>query len=146
MHQQIVWFSFTLLFSCHGLAASEIAGLWKAYDDAGKPTVYIRILEKNGEYIGVIEKGLPTDKEAKYCTPCRGERKNQPLIGLTMMQGVVAKADGEYMGKEILDPFTGHTYRVKLTLKEAGKTLLVRGFIGMSLFGRTQKWRRVENE
>lgn len=119
------------------------AGLWKAHNDKGAPTGYIRVTEQNGIFTGVIEKGLETDKEDKYCTSCKDERKNQKLVGMTMMKNVKAKGD-TYQGDEILDPFSGNTYKVKLTLKEAGKTMEVRGFVGLSLFGRTQIWQRVE--
>ena len=63
---------------------------------------------------------------------------------MTMMKNVKAQ-DENYLGDEILDPFSGNTYRVKLKLKEAGNKLEVRGFVGLSLFGRTQVWERVEN-
>lgn len=124
-------------------ASMDPAGLWKTHDDKGNPTGYVRVQEDNGIYTGVIEKGLETDKEEKYCTACKDERKGQRLIGMTMMKNVKAKGDG-YEGTEILDPFSGNTYRVKLSLKEAGKKMEVRGFVGVSLFGRTQVWERVE--
>ena len=124
-------------------ASTDPSGLWKTHDDKGKPTGYVRVQEDNGVYTGVIEKGLDTDKEEKYCTACKDERKGQRLIGMTMMKNVKSKGEG-YEGTEILDPFSGNTYRVKLSLKEAGKKMEVRGFVGFSLFGRTQMWERVE--
>jgi hypothetical protein len=124
-------------------ASTNPSGLWKTHDDKGKPTGYVRVQEDNGVYTGIIEKGLDTDKEEKYCTACKDERKGQRLIGMTMMKNVKSKGEG-YEGTEILDPFSGNTYRVKLSLKEAGKKMEVRGFVGLSLFGRTQVWERVE--
>jgi uncharacterized protein (DUF2147 family) len=121
------------------------AGLWKTFDDKGKPTGYVRINEAQGIYTGVIEKGLENEKQEEFCTACKDERKNQKMIGMTVIKNVKAKGDA-FEGSEILDPFTGDTYRVKLTLKDAGKKLGVRGFVGFSLFGRTQVWERVENE
>jgi uncharacterized protein (DUF2147 family) len=136
----------TVLLSSISLAHANQqspAGLWKAHDDKGKPTGYIRVTEEKGIYTGVIEKGLETDKEDKYCTACQDERKGQKLVGMTMLKNVKAKGEG-YEGSEILDPFSGKTYRVKLTLKEAGQKMEVRGFVGLSLFGRTQIWERTE--
>jgi hypothetical protein len=124
-------------------ASTNPSGLWKTHDEKGKPTGYVRVQEDNGVYTGIIEKGLDTDKEEKYCTACKDERKGQRLIGMTMMKNVKSKGEG-YEGTEILDPFSGNTYRVKLSLKEAGKKMEVRGFVGLSLFGRTQVWERVE--
>jgi uncharacterized protein (DUF2147 family) len=125
--------------------ASELEGVWLSHDDNDKPTGYIKIIEENGVYKGVIEKGLESDKEEKFCTACKDERQGKRLIGMTMLKGVVEKGDGSFQGTEILDPFSGDTYRVKLKLKDEGQTLDVRGYIGVSLFGRTQTWRRVEN-
>ena len=120
-----------------------IQGLWKSFDDKGKATGYVRIHEVQGIYTGVIEKGLENEKQEEFCTACKGERKDQKLIGMTVMKNVKAKGDA-FEGAEILDPFSGNTYRVKLTLKEAGKKMEVRGYVGVSLFGRTQVWTRAE--
>jgi uncharacterized protein (DUF2147 family) len=133
----------TLTQSLFANASSDPSGLWKTHDDKGKPTGYVRLQEDNGVYTGTIEKGLDTDKEEKYCTACKDERKGQRLIGMIMMKNVKSKGEG-YEGTEILDPFSGNTYRVKLSLKETGKKMEVRGFVGFSLFGRTQMWERVE--
>jgi uncharacterized protein (DUF2147 family) len=134
-----------MAFSLISIASeqNDPSGLWKTYDDKGEPTGYVRISEQAGVYTGVIEKGLEKDKEDKYCNECKGERKGQKLVGMTIIKGV--KASGAaYEGTEILDPFSGNTYRVKLTIKDT-KTMEVRGFIGFSLFGRTQVWERAEN-
>lgn len=144
MLRQGILFVMTMLFTVVSVA-SDLKGLWLTHDDDGKPTGYVRIIEVDGVYQGVIEKGLETDKEEKYCTACKGELKGQKLVGMTMMKGVVDEGDGRYQGTEILDPFSGNTYRVKLKLKDAGQTLDVRGYIGVSLFGRTQTWKRAKN-
>lgn len=130
----------TVLFTTNAFA--DIAGLWQTRDDDGKPTGYVKIINENAVYRGVIEKGLEKDKEEKYCAACKDERKGKRLIGMTILKGVVDKGNGSYQGTEILDPFSGNTYRVKLKLKEAGEALEVRGYVGVSLFGRTQTWYR----
>ncbi|NOT14363.1 MAG: DUF2147 domain-containing protein [Methylotenera sp.] len=119
-------------------------GLWRTFDDKGKATGFIRISENQDVYTGVIEKGLPTDNVDDRCEVCKDERKGQKLIGMTVIKNVKAKGES-YEGSEILDPFSGNTYRVKLKPIDAGKKLEVRGFVGISLFGRTQIWER-ENE
>jgi uncharacterized protein (DUF2147 family) len=145
-----------LIFSVMILAISQVgstwasdlltpAGLWKTVDDKGKPTGYVRINEAQGVFTGVIEKGLENEKQEEFCTACKGDRKNQKMVGMTVIKNVKAKG-GAYEGSEILDPFSGNTYRVKLTPIEAGKKLEVRGFVGISLFGRTQIWERADNE
>jgi uncharacterized protein (DUF2147 family) len=60
---------------------------------------------------------------------------------MTILWGL--KQDGnEYTGGQILDPKNGKTYRAKMKLTDGGKKLEVRGFIGVSMFGRSQTWIR----
>lgn len=126
------------------LGAQELtpAGLWQSVSDVdGKPKAFIRIRELQGEFIGVIEQVLNPQKRDALCEQCPGERHNQPIVGLTIIDGV--RRDGEHFaGGKILDPDTGKVYSCKLTPIDGGKRLEVRGFLGFSLFGRTQVWNR----
>ena len=62
-----------------------------------------------------------------------------------MQIGSGLKKDGDvWSGGEILDPQNGKTYRCKVWLEDKGKKLNVRGFIGVSVLGRTQVWIREE--
>ncbi len=121
------------------------AGLWKSIDDnSGKPRSLIRITEQNGEYSAVIEKGLlPTDTGDAVCDKCTDSRKGKRIIGMTIVEGIKLKGDN-YEGGEILDPENGKTYRCLMKLDESGNKLEVRGYIGISLFGRSQIWTREE--
>ena len=119
-------------------------GVWKTIDDeTGKPKSLVRITEENGILTGRIEKlfrPAGQDQNPK-CTACEGARKDQPIIGMTILSGL--KKDGdEYTGGEILDPSKGKTYRSKATLKDNGSKLEVRGYIGAPMFGRSQTWVR----
>jgi len=126
------------------LAAQELtpAGLWQTVSDVnGKPEAYIRIREVQGEFTGVIEQVINPEKPNARCDKCPGERHDQPIVGLTIITGV--HRDGErFAGGKILDPDTGRLYSCVLTLIDGGKRLQVRGFLGFSLFGRTQTWLR----
>lgn len=120
------------------------AGLWKTVDDqTGQVKGLVRIREVNGQFEGKIDKIFPKpgDDPAPKCEKCDGPRHNQPVLGLTFMWGFIKQGD-EYQGGEILDPETGKIYRSKMTLIDGGKKLEVRGFIGFSLFGRSQTWLR----
>ena len=119
-------------------------GLWKSIDDAsGKPSALIRITETNGELQGKIEKLFRTEGEDQNpkCTLCKDARKDQPIIGMTILSGL-KKDGGDYTGGEILDPAAGKTYKSKATLADNGNKLEVRGYIGAPMFGRTQTWQR----
>ncbi|VVE61034.1 hypothetical protein PCA31118_00440 [Pandoraea captiosa] len=127
------------------MAADENSpvGVWKTIDDAtGKPKALVTISEKDGEYVGVITKGLgPNDDPERVCEKCTDARKGQKMLGMQIIRGI--KKDGdEYSGGYILDPENGKDYRCKLTVIDGGKKLDVRGFIGISLIGRTQTWIR----
>lgn len=124
---------------------STPAGLWKSIDDkTGKPRSLIRITENDGEYSAVVEKGLlATDTGEAVCDKCTDERKGQKIVGMTIVKGIKKKGDN-YEGGEILDPDNGKTYKCKMKLDSTGSKLEVRGFIGVSLFGRSQTWLREE--
>jgi uncharacterized protein (DUF2147 family) len=127
-------------------AAGTPVGVWRSIDDKTKQErSIIRITEENGALKGVVEKlfDQPGDDPAHLCKECKDERKDKPIIGMTILWGL--KKDGEsWGGGEILDPHNGKIYRCKITLSEDGKSLNVRGFIGISLIGRSQTWLRQE--
>jgi uncharacterized protein (DUF2147 family) len=119
-------------------------GAWRTIDDkTKKERSIIRITEVNGEFRGVVEKifDQPDDDPAHLCKECKGERKDKPIIGMTILWGLRKDGNG-WAGGEILDPKNGKIYKAKMSLTEDGMSLNVRGFIGVSLIGRTQTWLR----
>ena len=134
------------LFAAIAHAQATPAGLWKSIDDESKKEKsLIRITESGGMLTGKLEKLLdPTTKPDAACDKCSDERKDKPLVGMTLIKGVKQNADdkAKWAGGEILDPNNGKTYKVRLTPIDGGKTLEVRGFIGP--FYRNQTWTRVE--
>ncbi|MBI1397633.1 MAG: DUF2147 domain-containing protein [Betaproteobacteria bacterium] len=122
-------------------------GLWKTVDDhTHKARSLVRIVEVGGELQGRVEELLnrqPDDDPDGLCRKCPGERKDQPIVGMTILWGL-KRDDDEYDGGEILDPKNGKTYRCKMHVIDGGRRLEVRGYIGISLIGRTQTWVRVE--
>jgi uncharacterized protein (DUF2147 family) len=136
---------FLTAFSYLAHAENSPVGLWKTIDDStNKPRSLIRISDKNGELIATVEKGLLAGETGdKVCDKCTDERKDKPLIGMVIMDGMKAKGD-VYEGGHILDPDNGQVYKCKIKLDSAGNKLEVRGFIGISLIGRSQIWLREE--
>jgi uncharacterized protein (DUF2147 family) len=119
-------------------------GRWLTIDDSdGKPRSLVVIEERQGELSGHIEQIFPrpSDNGQNLCEKCEGARKNQPVVGMVFLWGL-RNQGGEYSGGEILDPDNGKIYRAKLRLSPDGKQLIVRGYIGFSLFGRSQTWQR----
>lgn len=121
-------------------------GLWKTIDDAsGKPAALIRISENKGELQGKIEKlfRAPDEDQNPKCVACTDARKDQPIVGMTIVSGLKKSGD-EYTGGEILDPKNGKIYKSKLSVREGGRKLEVRGYVGVPMFGRSQVWLRQE--
>jgi uncharacterized protein (DUF2147 family) len=132
------------LISVASLAAAELGpeGLWKTTDDrTGKPRGIVRIYQENGALYGRVEATLDPAEVRQVCDLCSDERRNKPVVGMIVMRGL-RKNGGEYNGGDILDPDTGSVYRCKIRIEDQGRKLIVRGFIGFSLFGRTQTWIR----
>ena len=128
--------------------AAELSpvGLWKTIDDrSGEAKGLIRIREADGKFEGKIDKIFPKpgDDPAPKCERCEGALRNHPVLGLTFLWGFTRQGD-EYQGGQILDPESGKIYQAKMKLIDDGKKLEVRGFIGFSLFGRSQTWIREE--
>lgn len=133
-------------FTSAVLAENTPAGLWRTIDDhSGKEKSLVRIVEFNGEFRGTIEKLFrePGEEPNPNCEKCPGDKKNKPVIGMTILTGL-KKDNGLWSGGEILDPQNGKTYKCKVWLENKGRELHVRGFIGMALLGRTQVWKREE--
>ena len=130
------------------LAQTSPVGLWKTFDDEnGKAKSVIRIVESQGRLTGRIEKLLdPADSVEAKCDLCLDERRNQPILGLVILRNFVPSEgkSNRWEGGDILDPENGKIYRAHLTLSEDRRQLDVRGYIGISIIGRTQHWRRAE--
>jgi uncharacterized protein (DUF2147 family) len=140
-----------LLFSAAVLAMPAFAaepsplGTWKTIDDdTHEAKALVEITEQDGVISGHIVKLFrhPNEIQDPICKPCEGERHDQRVIGMTILWNLRRDGD-EWVGGEILDPEEGKIYRCKLHPIEGGARLEVRGFIGISLLGRTQVWERV---
>ena len=119
-------------------------GLWKTFDDkTGNARALVRIYEQDGRLFGRIEQSLTAGDEHRVCVECTDDRKNQPIVGLLIIRKMKAQDDA-YAGGDILDPENGSVYRCKFHLDQNGFRLVVRGYIGFALLGRTQIWQRQE--
>lgn len=128
--------------------AATPVGVWKTIDDGTqKEKSLIRITDTGGVLSGRIEKLLdPATPPDQTCKECSDDRKDKPVLGMTVIRNVKQNADDKAVwdGGDILDPNNGKVYKVKLKPIENGAKLEVRGYIGFSLLGRTQTWIRAE--
>ncbi|MDQ1160930.1 uncharacterized protein (DUF2147 family) [Chryseobacterium sp. SORGH_AS 447] len=131
----------TFVLSLFGVMTfAQIEGKWKTIDDETKQAKSIVEIYKRGDqYYGKVYQLLIKPANPN-CTECKDDRKNKPILGLEIIRGL--KKDGnEFTDGTITDPKTGKTY--KCTIKREGDKLNVRGYLGISAFGRTQTWQKV---
>lgn len=120
-------------------SAGTLTGRYKTVDDeTGETKSIVEIYEQGGKYFGRVA-SLMKNKDAK-CTECSGKQKNQPIVGLVIINDL--KADGDYWsGGTILDPKKGSTYKLSMWFEDDPNTLYVRGKHWTGLY-RTQTWTR----
>ena len=132
-----------------GVAAAQsepsAVGLWEQVDEStGKAESWFRITERSGAYMGNIVKIFfkPGEDENWVCSKCEGAEKGAPVLGLALIKGM--KRNGmSYEDGTIMDPRDGSIYRALMKLSPDGQKLEVRGYLGISLFGRSQVWNRL---
>jgi uncharacterized protein (DUF2147 family) len=142
-----------VFFSAAVKAEDPIVGTWITIGDQGKDkgkqTSHIEIFEKDGLYLGKIAKILTPpepDNPKDLCLKCSGDLKNKPILGMLILKNMkkTGKLDEklglEYGGGTIMDPDNGETYKCTIWVK--GDVLTSRGYIGISLFGRSVEWLR----
>lgn len=131
------------LFSLQLCMAQSVVGKWKTIDDeTGEAKSIVEIYQQNGKIYGKVVDIIDASKRDGLCEKCKGSRKNKPVLGMQIIDGLT-KDDDEYSDGKILDPEKGKEYKCKIWLDEDDPDkLYVRGYI--AFFYRTQNWYRVE--
>ena len=120
--------------------ADAVVGKWMNKDKEA----HIQISKKGNKYFGkLVWLKNPTDdagKAKKDVNNPKSELQGRALLGLEILKNFIYD-DGVWQNGTIYDPKSGKTYSCKMTIN--GNKLNVRGFIGVSLLGRTDTWTRV---
>lgn len=134
----------TSLFSMIALSqnkADDIIGIWLT---SSKEPAKIQIYRSSEKFYGKITWLQNPIKDGKQRTDANNPdktKRNSLIIGLVMLTGFKFDGDDEWKGGDIYDPESGKTYSSYMYLKDRN-TLKVRGYVGVSLFGRTETWIR----
>lgn len=132
---------FAMIFNAQ---SQNVLGKWKTVDDeTGQAKSIVEVYEKGGKVYGKVVEILRPEHKKDICTKCEGADKNKPILGMIIINGL-EKDDAEYNGGTILDPQNGKKYKCYIALESPDK-LKLRGYIGLSIMGRTQYWTRVKN-
>lgn len=122
--------------------ADDITGVWLT---AGKEPAKIHIYRSGERYYGKIIWLQIPGENGKLRTDINNPdktKRSSSVIGLILLTGFKFNGDDEWKGGDIYDPENGKTYSSYMYLKDR-YTLRVRGYVGISLFGRTETWTRI---
>ena len=139
----IFFFAVAMFFNANTALAESPIGLW--WND--EKSAHIEVYENAGKLYGkIVWLKEPNDEAGKPKTdPLNSNPKlrTRPRLGMLIMAGVKPSGTDFWDGGELYNPKTGKTYTMNLTLQKDG-TLKLRGYIGVSLIGKTTIWTRIK--
>jgi uncharacterized protein (DUF2147 family) len=128
--------------------ADDILGVWNNQEKTAKIELFKCGENYCGKIVELTEPNYPEgSKEGVPGTPKLDNNnpdpkfRNTPRLGLVIVRGFVHAGDNKWVDGTVYDPKKGKTYSGKMTLVSPNQ-LELRGFIGISLFGRTATWTR----
>lgn len=134
-----------LILAVAGVAQTKDAILGKWVNESGEGQI---LIYKNGDkYFGKLawlnepnnKNGLPK-QDANNPKP---ELRNRPILGIEILQNFTYKGDRVWEDGTVYDPKNGKTYSCKISM-ESSDEIYIRGYVGISLLGRTEIWKRAQ--
>lgn len=139
--------SFILLFaaiSFAGMAQNKDAIIGKWINSSGE--AHVDITKKGEKYFGkIVWLKDPKDEKGNIKTDIKNpdeSLRSKPIMGLEILRDFVFD-DGKWTDGKIYDPKSGKTYSCNMNMK-GNDILNMRGYIGISLIGRSETWKRVK--
>ncbi|RYY77987.1 MAG: DUF2147 domain-containing protein [Moraxellaceae bacterium] len=130
--------------------AADLTGTWRTIDDkTGVVRAHIKMTKQaDGGYIGTLVEDFPAAGETPLvtCNKCPAPYTNKPIIGLQILKGFREDPNhpNNFIDGKVLDPRSGHIYSGKAKLSSDGRKFRLRGYVGISVLGRSQTWLRQE--
>ncbi len=124
-------------------AADACLGTWLTGSKKGHVQVYKQGEKYYGKIIWLKEPNNADGKPKLDIKNNDSKKQSQPIMGLVNLRDFTFKGDNVWEDGKIYDPENGKEYSCKMTLNNANQ-LSVRGFVGISLIGRTDVWIRVK--
>lgn len=143
MQQFFLFLLSSFFFLNFSIAQNAVVGEWLTSDKEGKIEIYNCGDKVCGKVSWLAEPNEADGKPKKDINNPDEARHNDLIIGMNLLEGFEKVADNAWENGTIYDPKNGKTYQCKMTLVDADN-MNVRGFIGFSLLGRTEKWTRVK--
>ncbi len=143
----ILFLSPVLKLSAQDVSADDVIGVWLNEDKDAHVEIY---KEGNKFYGKIIWLKTPIDEETgkpKLDNKNEDESlRTRPVMGLLLLKDFVFDGDDEWEDGEIYDPKSGKTYSCYMEFPDEDNknNLKIRGFIGISILGRTTYWTRVK--
>jgi uncharacterized protein (DUF2147 family) len=127
-----------------GFAQNKDAILGKWINATGE--AHVEIYKKGNKYFGKISSlQAPKDEKGNVKTDYKNpdaSLRSRPIIGMEILKDFVYD-DGKWTDGKIYDPKSGKTYSCNMNIKDNGD-LNMRGYVGISLIGRSETWKRVK--
>lgn len=135
----------TSILAEKNIDSDAITGMWFTKSKSKNSSI-IEIYKQNNKYQGrILWISNPFDDKGNYQLDVNNPNKEnrlKPIIGLTILKGFEFK-ENKWENGTVYDPENGNTYKASIWLSEHATKLHLRGFIGISLLGRTEIWTRV---
>ncbi|NTU57526.1 MAG: DUF2147 domain-containing protein [Chlorobiaceae bacterium] len=139
----LLCFASVIPVSAGTVASEDVVGKWQTFRDGRHRSTIEIYRNENSTYEGRIVWGeTPGLLDSKNPDPAK---RGQVLVGQVILRDFVYAGENSWKKGRIYDPDSGHEYSASMQLDDDGRdrnTLRLRGFIGISLFGRTEKWTR----
>ena len=146
MQLYLVMLIFSLLFTLNQVSAQSteaVLGQWQTEEQKATVEIYQCDNAYCGKIVALKEPNNPDGSPKLDLNNPNKSLRSRPVVGTNILTGLQYEGNNEWEDGQIYDPESGKTYSCLMRLKDPN-TLEVRGFVGISLVGRSQTWTRVE--